>query len=219
MSEINVNEELWKLINALMAITPSRNYIAQYIAMMPMDYPSTYDMFPEFLLTSDLRESLGRILGIAYGAEVNIISDSAQFAYNFRSFLERIFALFESSDIRQKISVLTGASDDAIPNPRKEWVEIRLKGIISIPNQGKQTMRTLRLISESLEPAAGWRSFNDLVKLLQLNENEVRRIIDLLMYKYRLIIRDDRGGKEGYRLADDVSRYGESIRQIAESAT
>lgn len=219
MSEINVKEHLWNLLNALAALTPSRNYVAQYIAMMPMDYPFTYDMFPEFLSTPELRGSLGRILGISYGADVNVVSDSAMFAYNFRGFLERIFNFFENSEIRQKISALTGVSDDAIPNPRKEWIEHRLKGVKSIPNQGPHAIRIFRLILESLEPAAGWRSFQSLVKLLKLDEGEVRQIINLLVSKYRLVVADHRGGKEGYRLADDLNRYSELIRQITESGS
>lgn len=214
VSEVNVKEELLKLINALAAVTPSRNYVALYITMMPMDYPSTYDMFPEFLSTPELRESLGQIIGIAYAANVDVIRGGEQFAYNFKNFLERIFSFFENSGIRQKISALTGISDDTIPNPRKEWVEVRLKGIKSIPEQGCYAMRILRLILESLEPAEGWRSFSDLVRLLELTESDVRKIINLIS-KYRLIARDDRGGKEGYRLADDLNRYRESLRQIA----
>jgi len=214
MSEINVKEEMLKLVNALSALCPSNNYISQYIQMLPMDYPSTYDMFPEFLSTLELRKLLEEILGITYGANVDLGYAGRVFAQNLKNFLEQILSFLEDTNIRQKLTALTGASDDAIPNPRKDWIEVRLKGVSLIPNLGPHAIKIIALILESLEPMEGWRSFSELVKLIKLEEKQTREIINLLVSKYRLLVADNRSGKEGYRLADDLNRYREVILQM-----
>jgi len=215
LSEINTKEEMLKLVNALSALCPSYNYCSQYIQMLPMDYPSTYDMFPEFLSTPEIRKFLEDILGITYGANVDLSSyGGVAFAYNLKGFVERIFSFLEDPNIRKRLSELTGASEDIIPNPRKEWIEVRLKGVSLIPTVGPHAIRIITLLLESLEPAEGWRSFTELVKLLRLDEKQTREIINLLVSKYRLIIPDNRSGREGYRLADDLKRYSEIIREM-----
>ena len=49
MSE-NVQEHMENLLNALVALSPSRNVIVQFMAMTPMDLPTMMDVYPELLI-------------------------------------------------------------------------------------------------------------------------------------------------------------------------
>jgi len=211
---INVREATQSLVNALHALCPSRNYLSQYLLMIPREYPTVYDLFPEFLSDVGIREDLRNALKLDYGYQVNPTSDGL--AYHLRSFLAKLFDLMEMPEVRDSLCSLLGVTDEALFNPRLEWIKAKLGGVKSEEKDGPAVIKILQVLSMTEEPYAFWRSVEDLRAKLRRTDDEVERVLALCQHLY-FIQREDKGGKLGYTLAPELRKYIHIVKEIIES--
>lgn len=54
---IEVKEHAENMAKAIQALMPSRNYIVQFLAMLPADFPTVFDAFPELLKDNQTRRA------------------------------------------------------------------------------------------------------------------------------------------------------------------
>jgi len=206
MSEtvINVRQEAQRFVNALHALCPSRNYFSQYLLMIPKEYPTIYDLFPEFLSDEEIRNDLKNAFGLEYAYQVNVIGD--KLAYHFRNFLVRFLDIMESGDVRNSLCRLLGVSNEALLNPRLEWIKSRLEGIKSERSIGPIVVEILKILLMTDEPYPQWRSTEDLRKKLGKTADEVERGLKLAEDIW-LVVSEQKGGRAGYSLSPDLKKY------------
>jgi hypothetical protein len=210
---INVREETQNLINALHALSPSRNYLIQYLLMLPKEYPTVYDLFPEFLSDIETRESLRNAFGLEYASQVNPVFD--RLAYHLRNFLGKLFDLMESRETRDALCNLLGVTDEALFNPRLEWIKAKLDGIRSESRDGPTMIKILQILATTEEPFAHWRSIEDLRTRLKKTEGEIMRSLTLSQ-DLSLIRRETKGNKDGCCLDPELLSHLDVVKQILE---
>lgn len=205
MSEVNIKEHLNNLIEALIAISPSRNYITQFFMVSPMDYPTLYDAYPEILKDEKMRNILVEVFSVSMGANIELRGGLGN---DIANFVNTIFSKLENEEIRKALSeFLTETRGEPVPDLRREWIELRLKGVAMEPTYGRDSLKILKLLAETKEPYERRCDLGDLISKTGIDEARMRRVVDLLMAKFRLIERDDRGGKEGYRILYNMPKY------------
>ena len=199
--EVNIKEHLNNLIEVLMALSPSRNYVAQFLMMLPQDYPTLYDAYPEILKDEKTRNMLVEVFATSMG--VNIES-SYGLGNDIRSFIGTIFTRLEDEKTRSALNeFLKDVRKDPVPNLRREWAELRLKGVSMEPTFGKDALRVFRLLAETKEPTQYRCDFSVIVSKTGINEATMRRIIDLLL-RFRLI---EVYGRETYSIPSEIQKY------------
>lgn len=208
MTEINNHEisttELKKhfnnIINALIAICPTRNYISQFLMYLPEEYALMYDSFPEFLTNSLFRGKFQYALGLTIGPKLNYLPDS--FAQNLIKLINLIFTLFNNKDLQLRLNDFLGdIRSEKIPNLLKEWILAKIKLAIQDSIHGKNAFKILKIIYENqiLNPNSDIVGFQpnthpkkgvkmeDLMSNLEISKFELESIIHFLMNKLKLI--------------------------------
>lgn len=101
--------------------------------------------------------------------------------------------------------------EEPVPNLRREWAELRLKGVSMEPSYGKDALKVFKLLAETKEPGQYRCDFSDIVSKTGIDEAAMRRILDLLV-RFRLI---EERGKETYVILSAIQNYvPELIKEI-----
>lgn len=204
-SEVDIREHLNNLIEVLIALSPSRNYITQFIIMLPQDYPTLYDAYPEILKDEKIRNTLAQSFGVSLGSTISV---SGGLGNEIRGFITRIFSIFEDENIRKQLDeFLKDIRTDPVPNLKEEWIELKIKGVSMEPTYGNDALRLLKLLAEIKEPIAFRCDLSELVSKTGIDEVRIRRIMEFLITKFQLVAKDDRAGKEGYNIQWDIQKY------------
>lgn len=170
-----------------------------------MDYPTLYDAYPEILKDEEMRKVLVQAFNVSMEADINI---RGGLGYDLVNFINSMFSRLENEEIRNGLNeFLKDVRSEPIPNLRREWVELRLKGATMEPSYGQDALRMLKLLAETKEPYEYRCDLEELLSKTGIDEARMRRIVDLLMAKFRLIEKDERAGKEGYRIPYNMTAY------------
>ncbi len=201
---------LSNLIVSLVNMSPSRNYIVQFLYLIeknqPVDYRVLEEGYPEIVRDEYVRGTLAGVFGISFGKSVRLEPNG--FGKTLVDFVDRIFKLFEDEEFRAKVgAILKEEFPRGIPNLAKEWVEARLKGLASEPSVGKPALGILREIAR-----LGEAKFEDLEKSMNVTRGTIMQSLTLLEL-YGLVT-EDYDGK--YRLADDLRKYKDLLEVAQE---
>ena len=201
--ELSINElkkHLNNLINALIALCPTRNYISQFLLALPEEYATMYDSYPEFLIDRVFREQLQTVLGLELGPKIQYTHNS--FAEKLINLIEFVFKIFiEDKWLQAWNDFLKDVRNDRIPNLFQEWVLAKMQVAIQDPVYGKNGFMILKVIFEDqlyrqTSDVPGSQSntkFNrgvkldDLIFKLQISKLEFENIINFLMNKLKII--------------------------------
>ena len=219
--KIEVNEHTDKIVNAITGLMPSRNYIAQFLAMLPADFPIMYDAFPELLDDEKTRRALEMAFGVSFGEQVKVIGYSDRLGPILIDFYHRISKALENEDVTKGLSQLLG-TDENIPNPEAEWLGLRLQGLMEF-NDGQEAANVLKVVKETAEEIdkdyPKYEASIDLIsKKTSVDGGRIHYVIDLLL-KYKLIekvnVTEGRNEicstKEGIKFADSLKNHVEMI--------
>jgi len=206
----NLTEEMIRLINALQALLPSRNYIVQFLMMIPRDWPTIYDLFPDFLYDPKLREALKNIFGLEYGYKLQTRADG--FGYKLVMFINEAFSFLSNSVVRKHISKLTGISETELINPRREWFEARVEGILNSPD-GKRIRKILKTLANTKEPYRHWRSKRDLSNIHGLNIEELDVVLRYPLV-LGIVVAQSKNGESGYMLSKEFDEFPDIINKV-----
>jgi hypothetical protein len=206
---INASQELQKFINALHAICPSRSTFAQYLLLLPKNYPLLYDMFPEFLTDQEYRDNLGIALGLDYGSQIRCLP--TQLGYCLRDFVSRLFDLMEKPEVRNSFCKILGLSDDALFNPRLEWIRARIEAVKSDDKDGPAIQKILRILALTEEPYPHWRATDDLEKKAELPRESYNRSLRFCQELY--FIQSESHNGSGYVLSLELRKYISTLKE------
>lgn len=197
----NFSKQLFNFVTALINLSPSRNYITQFLYVIKMnqgiDYALLEDAYPDIVKDEYYREAFAKAFGVSFGEKVSL--DNRGYGLFLTEFIEQVFQLFENNEFRTKVSaLLKDEYPEGVPNLAEEWLEVRLKGLSSEPNYGKDAIRVLREVLR-----LGRAKSEDLERSLGLNRGEVVQCLNLLDL-YKLVTKDYDGS---YKPAEDLRKY------------
>lgn len=208
MSEINdyglsideVKKHFSNLINALIALCPTRNYISQFLMILPEEYAMMYDSFPEFLSDKVFRGQLQTVLGLSLGPKIQYLPNS--FSEKLIKIIELTFKLFNNDKWVQDWNDFLGdLKSDKISNLFQEWILAKIQIAIKDPIHGKTASMILRSISENqlnnqasemigLQNSISFKKgvkMEDLFFKLQISKLELENTIHFLKDKLKII--------------------------------
>lgn len=215
MSE-NVQEHMENLLNALVALSPSRNLIVQFMAMTPMDLPTMMDAYPELLRDEETRQALKTIFNVTFGEQVGRPDTgygSSSMGYELRECLFGSYGFYkdmERDDVRSSIAQILGKDVEEIPNPMKEWMELKLNGVSMEPTYGNDAVRVLKTVKRVCENNDRYMAtISTIANESGIEEEKIHRVCSLLT-KYQLVEKTEvpeelNGGeikKEGIKFSD-----------------
>lgn len=185
IEEVDIKEHMENLLNALVALSPSRNYVSQFITMMPQDQSDVLAAYPKFIEDEKTKNIMSRIFDIKYGSEVKREEYNA-LGQKLNETVTSILGILDSDDLRNELSVyLKDIRTEEIPNPYREWIKIKIDGLLDEPNYGKNSLKILKLMMDENI----YINTSDLSKApskVNLSQQELSICLQLLE-KYRLV--------------------------------
>jgi hypothetical protein len=197
-------------VNALIALAPSRNYIVQFLYLIKkngsMAYRILEEAYPELMKDEYMREAIAKAFGVVFKENVSL--DTTGYGFALVEFVDKVLTLFEDSAFRSKVSsLLKDEYPSGVPNLVEEWIDVRLRGLMSEPTYGKLSIKVLKEVLK-----VGRVKREELAKTLAVGKEEGVLIESLrLLDLYKLVIKDYDGS---YTPADDLRKYSRLVEAI-----
>lgn len=174
MKEEVVKEHLENLVNAMVALTPSRNLITQFLFMIDKEEHLTLQkMYPEILGEGNKKEELKKFLNSYHCNQLK------------KFVVDTVFNLLGNEEVIESLSKLLEKDEKEIYNPQLEWQEVLLNAISKERTYGKVAIQLLKILIEKDREF----SYSDLIKRAKIDESTFRGAIKLLV---------------GYNFVDDI---------------
>jgi hypothetical protein len=207
MSE-DFSKQLSNFVSALIALAPSRNYIIQFLYLIKIngsiDYRILEEAYPELMKDDYTRESLAKAFGIVFSDKVSL--DSRGYGLALVEFVDKVLTLFEDPEFRSRTSaLLKNEYPKGIPNLVEEWVDVRLKGLLSEPTYDKPSIKVLKEVMK-----VGRVKREELEKVLGIVGGTMIECLNLLDL-YKLVAKDYDGT---YRPSDSLRKYSHLLEAI-----
>ena len=201
-------KQLLNFVNALIAISPSRNYVTQFLYFIrtngSVEYRIAEEAYPDIVKNDYTREAFAKIFSINFTDKISL--NTGGYGYHLTDFISEAFKLFEDSEFRAKVSsILKDEFPEGIPNLAREWLEVRLEGLQSEPNYGQNSIKTLKEIVK-----IGRLKAEDLERKLNLSRGYLLQCLNLLEL-YRLVEKDYDGS---YKPSESVRKYQEVLEGL-----
>jgi len=177
--ETELNKQFSNFVNALIAISPSRNYVTQLLYLIKInddgiDYKILEDAYPEIVKDEYVRESFAKAFGVSFKDKVTL--EHRKYGEFLVDFLEGVLGLFEDAEFRSKVGFfLKNEYPQGIPNLAQEWLEVRLKGLSSEPTYGALALKVLKEVVR-----VGRATIDELEKSLGMERGDVIEVTKLL---------------------------------------
>jgi len=201
-------KQLLNFVKALIALSPSRNYVTQFLYLIrtngSVDYRIVEEAYPDIVRDDYTREAFAKIFGIRFTDKISLNTDG--YGYHLTDFISETFKLFEDSEFRAKVSsILKDEFPEGISSLAREWLEVRLEGLQSEPNYGQNSIKTLKEIVK-----IGRLKAEDLERKLNLSRGYLLQCLNLLEL-YRLVEKDYDGS---YKPSESVRKYQEVLEGL-----
>ncbi|HUV02325.1 MAG TPA: hypothetical protein VMW67_02585 [Desulfobacteria bacterium] len=145
ITEEEIKEHLDNLVNALYALSPTRNYVLQLLELLPKDYPKMVDAYPRLFKDEEVRKRLRDVLGIRMAEDVEVGSD---LAYKLQTISENVrtqfFGSYNWEEQQKKLSEYLGRDLGNLPNVIDELWELRIQIAVSEPLYGANCEKIMR---------------------------------------------------------------------------
>ena len=142
-----INEEVFKehlnnLINALYALSPTRNYVLQFLEMLPRDYVKIVEAYPQLFKDEETRQKLKDILGVKISENVEIGYGSIGKALSeiSKTIREKFFDRYYWKEFQPKLEKYLNRK---LPNVIEELWEQKIQMAISEPTYGDDIKKIL----------------------------------------------------------------------------
>jgi len=205
-SEVDFRRQLAEFIKALIALSPSRNYVVQFLYLLRMnqggiDYRILEESYPEIVKDEYVRDYFAKAFGVRFAEKVSLEPNT--YGYFLAEFARAILILFDNPEFRTKISSLVREYfPEGIPNLAKEWVEVRLEGLKSEPTYGKSSIAILKELVKT-----GRMKPEEIEKMLNLSRGHLLNCLNLLEL-YGLVEKDYDGS---YKPSELLRKYQEVL--------
>jgi hypothetical protein len=211
ITEEDIKEHLNNLINALYALSPTRNYVLQLLELLPRDYPKMVDAYPELFKDEKIRNRLKDVLGIKISENVEVGYDLAkklrEISENVRS---QFFELYSWEGRQKKLSEYLGRDLDDLPNVIDELWEQRIQMAISEPTYGTDCEKILRTMVNKGEGSQFSLNISTVIEETGLDRSTLLRIKSFLTKDIGILD----GSEEVFRFVYQLSNAGAFIKRV-----
>lgn len=141
VTEEELKKHLNNIVDAFYALSPTRNYVLQLLEILPEDYVTLVDAYPELFKDEETRQRLKDILGIAIGEKVE---PGSGLGYKCKFISDRIrsdfFGSYGWEELRTKLGEYLGRE---LPNVNEELWEHKIRIAMSEPTYGDDVKKVL----------------------------------------------------------------------------
>jgi len=173
VSEEEFKQHLSHLFEAIVAISPTRNYVSQMVHLLPEERRQMRYAYPDLFEKMETQEFLTE----GFGLEISEEEVSTQYsgpATDLASLIESTMSFFEDEERRRLLSEYL---DEEIPNPRREWIDHKLKMAVSEPNYGEDIRAVFNVMRKYGDQQSGYRL--DTKRIEELTHVEEGRILEI----------------------------------------
>ena len=214
-------KHLANLVNALIALAPSRNYITQFLYLIKINEKINEDKehggeekgisfrilenaYPEIVKDDQTREKISKVFGVNFKEKVTLADKG--FGDILTNFVIIVLTLFFANDeFRRELgSLLKDEFPQGVPDLLEEWVSVRLRALSSEPTLGGIAIRTLKELVKR-----GVATMEDLKKALGVKEWDLADALTLCRL-YGLVKVDSRG----YYASDSLKKYSHLLEKL-----
>ncbi|OIB56171.1 hypothetical protein [Natrialba sp. SSL1] len=206
LTEAEFKENLAQLFDAMNALAPTRNYVSQMVQLLPQERRQMRHAYPDLFEQMETQEFLNDGFGLEIDEE-EVSTGRRGTATEIESFVDDIMEFFDDDDRRQALEEYL---DDEIPNPRKEWLDHRVKMAVSEPNYGEEINTIFDTMLKYGDQQNGYRLEIDRVN--ELSDIDQGRLLEIKRFLVsELEICRDRNDK--FELASEIMDYPDIIDQ------
>jgi hypothetical protein len=209
-------KHLSNLVNALIALAPSRNYVTQFLYLIKINEDKEHggeekgisfrileNAYPEIVKDDQTREKISKVFGVNFKEKVTLADKG--FGDNLTNFLSIVLTFFASDEFRRELSSLLKVEfPQGVPDLLEEWVSVRLRALSSEPTLGGIAIRTLKELVKR-----GVATMEDLKKALGVKEWDLADALTLCRL-YGLVKVDSRG----YYASDSLKKYSHLLEKL-----
>jgi hypothetical protein len=134
LSEEEFKQNLKQLFEAMNALAPTRNYVSQMIRLLPQERRQMRHAYPDLFEQMETQQFLNDDFGLKISEE-EVSTSRRGTASEIENIIDKIMEFFNDEERRQ---ALEGYLDEEIPDPRKEWIDHKVKMAVSEPNYGEE---------------------------------------------------------------------------------
>jgi hypothetical protein len=139
VSEEEFKRHLAQLFEAMNALAPTRNYVSQMVHLLPKERRQMRHGYPELFEPAETQQFLNNTFGLEINEE-EVSTDYGTPASEIEEIIEKVMEFFDDEDRRRGLEEYLG---EEIPNPRREWLDHRVKMAVSEPNYGEEIQTVL----------------------------------------------------------------------------
>ena len=205
---IELKEQLHNFVLSLLALSPSRNYITQFLFIVhinrSLDYRIAEEAYPDLLKNELVREALAKIFDLSITDKISL--EPRGYGAKLVDFVKEILSLFEDGNFRAKVNALLKEEfPGGVPNLAREWLEVRVRGAASEPTYGQQAITILRKIMD-----VGRAKIDELEGALNVSRGVLLQCLNLLKI-YGLVSEEYDGS---YRPSEELRRYPDVVEGV-----
>jgi len=206
LTEEEFKENLKQLFEAMNALAPTRNYVSQMIQLLPQERRQMRHAYPDLFEQMETQQFLNDSFGLKINEE-EVSTSHRGTANEIEDIVNDIMEFFDDDDHRQTLEEYL---DEEVPNPRKEWLDHRVKMAVSEPNYGEEISTVFDTMLKYGDQQNGYRLEIDRVD--ELSEIAQGRLLEIKRFLVsELEICRDRN--ERFEFTSEIMNYPDIIDQ------
>lgn len=204
VSEEEFKDHLRQLFEALNALAPTRNYVSQMVHLLPKERRQMRHAYPDLFEHAETQQFLTEEFGLEI-SEAEVETGYSTPAGDIADIVEEVMEFFDNAERRRGLEEYL---DEEIPNPRREWLDHRIKMAVSEPNYGDDISTVFDIMLKYGDQQNGYRLAIDRVD--DLTDIDHGRILEIRRFLItELEICQDR--EDEFEFADELMKYPETI--------
>lgn len=203
VTEEEFQEHLENLLEAMNALSPTRNYVSQMLYLLPKEYSQMTNAYPEIFEQMQTQQFLTDTMQLDIEEEVSTGRRGP--ADELTNLIDDVFEFFDDEERRRAFEDYLGRD---IPNPRKEWLDHQVKMAVSEPNYGEEVREVLQKMIDFGDRDNNHRL--DLDRVAELSDVPQDELIDIRQFLSEdLDILQDTQGQFEFR--SEIMEHPETI--------
>jgi hypothetical protein len=200
VSEEEFKQHLSHLFEAMVAISPTRNYVSQMVYLLPEERRQMRYAYPDLFERMETQEFLTEGFGLQISEE-QVSTQHRGPSSDLSSLIDDIMRFFDDEERRR---LLSGYLDEEIPNPRREWIDHKLKMAVSEPNYGEDIRSVFNVMRKYGDQQNGYRLDTERVEeLTDVEDGRIREIKRFLISELGIL--QDSNGQ--FRFENEIMSY------------
>lgn len=173
ITEDEFKEHLSQLFEALVALSPTRNYVSQMVTLLPEERRQMRHAYPDLFEQMESQEFLTDTFGLQISEE-EVSTRNRRPAGEIESLINDVMNFFDDDERRREFEEYL---NQEIPNPRREWFDHKVKMAVSEPNYGEDIQTVFDTMLKYGDKDNGYRL--DISRMDELTDVDHGRLLEI----------------------------------------